>query len=466
MPIENGSYTPLTFDEALQAIFSEAPASILFSPGNPPELVLANMFAQADVLLDENNGQMLAAFMSPVGAMIDLLNPNNPRRLAIAASGYVYVTNASATPVSIPANTNVTAASGIVYKTSTTFVIPGSSSAYIFVTCNETGIGGNIPSAQVFTVTGYSSLSGVNTLPFLNGAAAESDAIYINRLASERTEYGAQYGSVAVETEIKKYYADARMYVNNTPDALATPVPVPLNGYNLVVLTPDGVLSTAESVSQIFSILSERLEFVNAQSVGSDNHVVMSGTFYTSEIPLLYYFTVAQPVKTTLTATIDVRASSKADRTEIITQANEFAKAFIDRLVSLFSGINGTMSVTYHDGLAADVETAVAVAGSATLANSLAPAFGISTVSSLVCDIASIADTPQILFDSVYDMTMVIDPEVDGEASVTLSLGSGMTKFVNFKADALFTDGTSWFDRYLFIDPTNIELTVRVVEWI
>ena len=31
--------------------------------------------------------------MSPVGANIDLLNPNNPRKAAAAASGYIYVTN-------------------------------------------------------------------------------------------------------------------------------------------------------------------------------------------------------------------------------------------------------------------------------------------------------------------------------------------------------------------------------------
>ena len=44
MGITNGIYTELTFEDALANIINDAPASIVFSPGNPPELVLANMF--------------------------------------------------------------------------------------------------------------------------------------------------------------------------------------------------------------------------------------------------------------------------------------------------------------------------------------------------------------------------------------------------------------------------------------
>lgn len=465
MPIQNGSYTPLTFDNALKAIFAEAPASIVFSPGNPPELVLANMFAQADVVLDENNGQTLAALMSPVGSMIDLLNPNNPRRAASAASGYVYVTNSSGSPVSIAVDTLVTASSGQQYSVGlTSFVIPGSGSAYIFVTCTETGVGGNIPSGLAFSITGYPTLSGVNLLPFLNGAPEESDALYLNRVTSERTEYGSQNGSVAVENEIKRYYADARMYVNNVATALTDPVPVPGNGYNLVVLTSNGVLSAPEDIKQIFTILAERLEFINAQSVSSATHTVLAGVIYTSEIPQTYFFTVAQPVTTTFNATIDVRASSKADRSEIIAQVNKFATSFANRLVAYLSGVPGTMSVTYHDDTG-DVVTDIDIAGSPSFSKSLAPAFGISAVSAFVYDYASVDETPQIVFDSVNAMTMIIDPEVVGESPVTLTLGGPVT-FVNFKTDPLFTDSTSWFDRYLYIDPSNITLTIRVIEWI
>jgi hypothetical protein len=112
------------------------------------------------------------------------------------------------------------------------------------------------------------------------------------------------------------------------------------------------------------------------------------------------------------------------------------------------------------------VDTDIDIAGSATLAGSIAPAFGIATIQSLVCDIDTIADTPQILYDSVDTLDMVIDPDTEGEASVTLSLESSMTKFIDFKNDALFSDSSSWYDRYLFIDPANITITVQVSEWI
>jgi len=467
MPIENGIYTELTFEDALETVMDNAPASIVFSPGNPPELILANMFAQGDVNVDQFIGETLAAMMSPVGANIDLLNPNNPRRGAVAASGYVLVTNSSPDAKAIRPDTLVIASSGQEYTVGvSSFVIPGSSSAHIFVTCLETGVGGNIPAGRTFTVSGYADLSGVNTLPFLNGAAAESDATYLNRVTAEKTEYGSQSGSVAVETAIKTIYTDARIYVNSTSTALVTPVPIPANGYNLVVLVPNGTLAAAEDIAQIFQILSERLEFINAQNVGDALHVVMSGTVYTSGIPMVYFFTVAQPVVTALDAVINVRASSLAERSELIAQANSFAKSFIDRLVTMFSGVNGTAVVTYSDGVEDDVDTDIDIAGSATLAGSIAPAFGIATIQSLVCDIDTIADTPQILYDSVDTLDMVIDPDTEGEASVTLSLESSMTKFIDFKNDALFSDSSSWYDRYLFIDPANITITVQVSEWI
>lgn len=467
MPIVNGVYTELTFADALEIIMDEAPASIVFSPGNPPELILANMFAQGDVNVDQFIGETLAAMMSPVGAAIDLLNPNNPRRGDKAASGYILVTNSSPDDVAIALNTLVTASSGQKYTVGvTSFIIPGSGTAYIFVTCTETGIGGNIPAGRTFTVTGYSTLTGVNTLPFLNGAAEESDAIYLNRVTAEKTEYGSQSGSVAVETEIKTVYTDAQIYVNPSPSALTTPVPVPANGYNLVVLVPNGTLATAEDIAQIFQILSERLEFINAQNVGDSLHTVMSGTIYTSEIPVSYFFTVAQPVITTLDAVINIRASSLAERSELIAQANSFAKSFIDRLVSMFSGVDGTTTVTYSDGVEADAETDIDIAGSASLAGSITPTFGIAMIQALVCDMDTVADTPQILFDSVDTLDMIIDPDVGGEASVTLSLESGMTKFIDFKNDALFSDNSSWFDRYLFFDPANITVKIQVTEWI
>jgi len=466
MPVTDGVFTSLTLDTALSEIIADAPSSIVFAPGNPPELVLANMFAQASVNIDENNGEIMALFMSPVGAMIDLMNPNNPRKSAIAASGYVVATNPTGSPITIPASTTVTASTGQQYLTGTLpLIVPAGGTLDVSITAVEEGLAGNIPSGQSFVFDGLSSLTpNTNPLPFLNGADAESDAIYNNRLIGEKTQYGTQNGSVAVETEIKKYYPDAYIYVNNTQAGLNTPVPVPANGYNLIVKTPSGILAGAAEIAQIFQILSERLEFVNAQNTGSTLHVVMSGSILNAGVPLSYYFTVAQPVETTLDITINIRASSNATTAELITQANDFAVYFINRLMQLLSGINGNTDITYDDGVNPPVVTTVAITGVSAQAGTISPAFGVGTIQGLVNDLDTMANTPNILFDSVPSMTVVIDPGVVGESAVTLTIGGAKT-FIDFENDSLFSDYTSYFDRYAFIDPANVNVTLAVIAW-
>ena len=467
MPIKNGIYTPLTLDAALDEIIKAAPSSIVFAPGNPPELILANMFAQANVDIDLNNGEIMALFLSPVGSMIDLMNPNNPRKIAVAASGYVMASNPTGSPISIAPYTVCTAATGQQYKTGeTALTVTARGSLNVPVIADESGVGGNIPSGQDFTFTGISSLTGINPLPFLSGADAENDAVYLNRLIGERTEYGTQNGSVAVETEIKKYYQDAQIYVNNTGVELTDPVPVPASGYNLIVKIPSGVLADAYEIAQIFQILSNRLEFINSQNNGSALHVIMSGSVLNSGVPLSYYFTCAQPVDTEISIEIFIRASKNADTSELVSQSNDFAVFFINRLMQMFSGIDGTTDITYDDGVNPPVVTSIDIAGVSEKSGIIGPAFGVGTIQSLVNDLDTMGKTPLIVFDNVDSLTVTIDPDVVGESSVVLSMAGGSSEtFVDFKNDALFSDGTSWFDRFVFIDPAKISITMSVSAW-
>lgn len=469
MPIINGVFTPLTLETALSQVIADAPASIVFSPGNPPELILATMFAQAAVYVDENEGELMALFMSPVGAMIDAMNPNNPRKAAIYASGYITITNSTAIAAVIPVNTIVTAPNGQQYTITIGGTVPAkvggtNGTLNLPVAAVDSGIVSNIPANQAFTIDGFSSLTALNPLPFLNGAAAESDAIYLNRIISERTEYGTQNGSVAVETEIKKYYPDAYMYVNNTGVALSDPVPVPANGYNLVVKTPSGILADGYEIAPALNILASRLEFINSQNVGSTFHTVLSGSVLNSGVPLSYYFTCAQPVDTTIAMQINIRASSNATEAELISQANSFAAAFLNRLMTMFSGISGSTDVTYNDGIHTPVVTAVDITGSESQSGTIAPQFGIGTIEALVNDLSTMKNTPQILFDAVDSMTITIDPQVLGESPIVLTIG-GATTFIDFKNDQLFSDYTSFYDRFMFIDPANITITMVVSGW-
>jgi hypothetical protein len=336
----------------------------------------------------------------------------------------------------------------------------------VAVTAVEAGIAGNISALQSFTATGLEDLTpNFNPLPFLNGADAESDAIYLNRITGEKTQYGTQNGSVAVETEIKKYYPDAVMYVNNTVVELDTPVPVPVNGYNLIVKTPAGILAENLETAEIFRILSERLEFINSQTASTDAHIVKTGAVTVGNVVLNYYYTVAQAVDMTIDITINVRASTNADTSELITQANSFAVAFINRLMQFFSGIDGDTDIVFDDGVNPAVTSTVSITGRAAQAGTIAPAFGIGTIQALVNDIDDMGDTPLITFDEVDSLTVVIDPEVYGEADVTLELG-GATTFIDFATDELFADDTSYYDRFAFIDPANVSIEIVVVGWI
>jgi hypothetical protein len=133
--------------------------------------------------------------------------------------------------------------------------------------------------------------------------------------------------------------------------------------------------------------------------------------------------------------------------------------------MQFFSGIDGETDVIYDDGVNPPVTTTIDITGISSQAGTIAPAFGIGSISALVGDIDTMNETPNIVFDSVDDLTIVIDPEVYGEADITLELG-GATTFIDFASNDLFSDSTSYFDRFAFIDPEKLTITVQVVGWI
>lgn len=461
MPIVNGVYTPLTLADALSNIIDNAPDSIVFAPGNPPELVLANMFAEARVEVDTDIGETLAALMSPVGTMIDLQNPNNPRRPATKTIGTLKIVNTSGDPQTINPNTVFTSSTGQQYEFGvSSIVITAGGTGYAEVTAVDAGIAGNIPAGRTFTAAGYSDLTITNPVIWSNGCDAETDARYYLRVTLAKTEYGSQVSSVAAETELKAIYPAAHIYANKSVVALSTPIPVPGNGYNCVVMTPNGIYENVAVMSQIFTILANRFEFVNSQNTGDARHVVKSGTIYVSAVPQAYYYTVAQNVDATLIVTINVRFINGTDQTERASQAVDFATFFIQRLMSYLSGVEGTTNITFVSDEYTSIVTPVTIAADLGSVYPIAPAFGISAIRDLVSDASTRSITPQLIYDSTPSLSLVMDPEVSGESTVTMSLNPADTQFIDFKADALFSDSSSWFDRFMSLDPAKITITV------
>lgn len=471
MPITNGVYTPLTFDEALTSIISNAPAALKFAPGNPPELIIANMFAQSRVAVDESIGMALAAIMTPVGSLIDLLNLNNPRKAAVATTGTIKMTNATAAPITVPPNTIITSASGQQYLTGLSSVtVPNGASVYTTVTCHEKGIAGNLPADMSFTADGL-ALTITNPIGWFNGLDDETDSQYLQRVTLEKTEYGVQTGSVAAETDIAEFYTAVRMYTNKSANSSTDPVPIPGNGYNCVVLTPNGVLENAAIMAQIFAVLSTRLEFVNAQNLNSENaghhitHQVLSGTVYTSDIPQAYYYTAAQNIEATITAEINVIFSDGTDVSERLVQAVDFATFFIERLTGFFSGVAGSTDVTFVDNSTSPATitvTPIDIAANPGQGHIIAPTFCVAQINALVSDSTTRNLTPQLLYESTATLSIVLDTGVTDETPVTLTLVSA-TQFIDFKKDVLFSDGTSWYDRLMVLDPTKISVTITDV---
>lgn len=470
MPIVNGVYVPLSFEDALAKVIDAAPDTIKFAPGNPPELILANMFAGADQILDEQSGALLAALMSPTGALIGLQNPNNPLRGVIATKGYLLLQNYTGAEIAVPANTEFTASSGQIYTISLSSVtVPAAvdeytpGEAYCTVTAVKAGIGGNIPANRTFEAGGL-ELTITNPLPWLNGANAESDALYLNRTIREKSEYGSQVTSVAAERELQLYYSAARVWVNKSGAAQTAPVPLPGNGYNAVVRFPNGALANALETASAFDVLSRRFELINSQSLGDARHAVLSGTIYVTGVPQSYYSTAAQAVDTTLTATIYVRFAPYTAREEKISQANDFAASYIKRLMAFFSGVAGTSTITFVEDEYSNVETDIDFAADVGLLNPIAPAFSIAAVRDLAADLATNRLTPQLMYDKVHFIEMELDPGVEYESSIIMGFGEYDREFIDFLRDALFSDDTSWYDRYMFIDPAQIHITVQEIE--
>lgn len=469
MPLIDGVFVPLTFEDALSDVIDNAPSSIKFAPGNPPELILANMFAQANVIIDNDIGAVLAALMSPVGSLIDLQNPNNPRRGIIKTTGYLQLSNYTEADIVVPANTVFTASSGQTYALgATTVTVPAAEDeytpgvAFCVVTAEIGGAGGNIPFGRTFEAPGL-DLTITNPLSWLNGADRESDALYLNRIVQEKTEYGAQVSSVAAETELKIYYNAARISANRSAAALTTPVPVPGNGYNAVVRVPNGTLSTALETAQIFDVLSRHFEFVNSQSTGDARHVVLSGTVYISGVPQNFYFTVAQETTLTFSSTIYVRFAPFTSREEKISQATDFAANYITRLMEFFSGVEGTSVVTFVEDEYTNVETPVVFGANPGTTDPISPIFSAAQVRDLAADFATLKQTPQLFYDSMPAFALALDPNVEYEEIIYMGFGEYERGFIDFLRDALFSDNSSWYDRYTFIDPAKISITVEEI---
>lgn len=462
---ENGKFTQLTLIDALQITLAEAEAAgVEVTTGSVEEQINA-WLAQSLVEYDSALYASYVKQFNPTGSDIDIQNPGSPRLQATSATGYLSLANATGSPITVTAGSIFTAPNGNTYSTGLNFVTVGAgSTGFIAISSVATGSAQNLPAGQSFT-SSY-TLAATNPQPFVDGIDTETDPQYISRLIYLRTNNTSEQATPAAEKELLDAYAAARIYVNNSQSNLTAPVPIPAAGYNPVVLFPSGVTAGAEEIQTAINIFASRFEFGNvlAPAFGTSLHPLLSAVIYTGTFPQRYTVTPAQAVATTINAVVTVSFPSGTDSSEKALLAEAFGAQFVQNLIDFYGGAAGTFTMEFQEAGSPTpslvTTTPAVLAGGAV---TIAPVVSIEQIRAFISDQNETIQGLNYL--ACGTLTAELNPDVVGESSVLLSIDApsgGSVASVDFVQDALFTDSTSWYDRYIFLDPSLI--TVRVNE--
>lgn len=461
----NGVYTPLTFNEALEIVLEIADNLGVSIPPGSAEEQISLLLAQWLLGIDNNIGKTIAIQLRPTGSNIDLQHPGTPRLLAQTSSGFLRVTNPTVNPIEIQLNRIATSINGNQYTTgNNTIVVPAMGTADITVISVLTGINQNLPSNQAFTFSDYPDLTAVNPQPFVNGRDLETDTEYLSRIIYLQTNNTSQQATPAAIKELLDFYPAALIYVNNTANTLPLPVETPPNGYIAVVQFPSGASASAAEMNNAFLILSRRFEFSNAFKNATVFHPVKSATIYTGPFPQTFYLLPAQAVKTTINAEITVAFAPNTDEEEKKIQANAFGGFFAQNLTDFFGGASGNVDINFVSLVNYGDVTSIPVSAARGAIDKIAPAISIEQVRALISDVSQIVQLKNMEYRTCDLLTVEFTPDVEYEEAYTLSIDApdgGTVKTIDFKKTALFSDGSSWFDRYVYLDPALITITIK-----
>lgn len=459
----NNVYTLLDINDALNLVAGFATgAGITISSGSVEEQI-QNWLAQYLLEVDKAMFKSYEMQFNPVGAEIDLQNPNTPRLLASISSSYLSLTNTSGSQIVVLINSIFTAPNGNTYTTNNnTVTIPNGQTKTITVYSTVEGASQNLPSGQSFT-SAY-TLTATNPQPFTNGRDDETDTEHLNRIIYDLTNNASQQATPTAEKELKDYYQLARIFVNNKANASALPIVIPPNGYLPIVLFPSGVSADSGEINSALQILANRFEFGNPISTATALHPLLSGTIYSGTLPEIYYVAPAQPVTTTISIVVSVEFMVNVGEAEKISLANSFAKFMAQNIIDYFGGADGSFNCTFNSLIPATTVTPIT-----TMANQgsnfiIGPDFSIEQIRALLSDKDQIKTLNGLEYLALPTLSLVFDPG-GGEPTYDLNItpGAYTVQEINFLTNALFTDGSSWYDRYIFIDPSLISITVNEV---
>lgn len=457
----NGKYTQLTLDQARTIILAKAAAAGVTVLAGSVEDQIKEWLAQAYVEIDSNLYAVIVKEFTPTGSDLDLQNPGFPRLQPSVSSGYLQIHNGTAGSLSFPTGTIFSAPNGHTYTNPTAIVTvaPGQT-GFLSVQSVSTGAAQNLPAGQTFTGGPGGTIT--NPQPMTGGQDLESDSSYFNRITYYKSTNASQQATVAARKELLQYYQDARLYVNSSNNGLAVPVPLPSFGLNPVVLFASGIHAGPEETQKAIDILTSRFEFANLNSFNSSLHPIIQGSSYSGIFPQAYSITVAQAVTTYVTAQLSVSFIPQTLPAQKLNLAQNFATAFAQRLVDLLSGAAGNIDFAFTPSGGPTTGYSVPVVASAT-GPSIAPFVSIEAIRGLITGANSAGDFGGMELLSCDNLNVEFDPNEYEQSPIILSIFApyeGTLSKVDFVLDSLFTDGTSWFDRYIFLDPSKISISI------
>jgi len=462
----NGKFIKLTLDDARTIVLQKAVLAGVSVPAGSVEDQIKEWLAQTYVDIDTDVYASYVKQFNPVGSDIDLQNPGFPRLPASKANGFLLINNVGGSSnLTISIGTTFTAPNGITYTNpnDALSVLIGETKS-LYIEASNAGPEGNLPALQTFS--GLASGVTTNPQPLVGGRNEETDTEYLDRLIFLRTNRVSEQTSVAVIQDLLQYYEAARIYINNDANGVSTPVTVPANGYNLVILFPSGVNAGPAEIQKAIDIVISRLEFANVNAEVNANHPAISGVVYTGPFPQSYSFTVAQAIQVTINAVLNVSFSPGLSLPEKTALSQTLAQNFIQRVMNVLGGANGTFQCTFDPLIGSTVVENLNIVGFQPDSISIAPYLSIEDIRSLIVDVSDILNGTNIFLRAVNTLTVELDTLEVGEPTVTLSVNApsgGTVSSVNFATENLFNDDTSWYDRYIFLDTSLITVTINEV---
>lgn len=459
---ENGKLTKMTLDDARTIVLAEAAAAGIEVPAGSVEDQLKEFFARMYLDIDTAIYESCVKQFNPTGSDIDIQNPGFPRLAAAKSRGFLKIDNsAGVTTVSFPENTVFTAPNGNTYTNpDAVLTLLAGETGFLSAESTEAGASQNLPADQTFEGGGGAVVT--NPQPFTGGMDTETDSNYINRLTYYKSNNTSQQATVVARKELLEYYQDARLYVNTDNDGTTVPVPIPPQGLNCVILLDSGVNAGLEEIQNAINILTRRFEFGNLNNQNSDLHPIIQGSSYSGVFPQAYSISPAQAVETTVDVQITVSFPPETLPEEKLSITQSFALQFAQRMINLLSGAKGSFNFEFTPAGETVIMDTLVVEASLT-GPQIAPFVSIEAVRSLISGAITTGSQGGMNLISCDNLTMEFDPGEYEQNPILLSIHApyeGSLATVDFVMDALFSDGTSWYDRFIFLDPSKITFSV------